>query len=148
MPYQKSNALDIGELGSFNGLSDIGISNNCVAFECNNQQTVDNSKTISNNTNSNIVSESDNTNISTGENSNKPNGPTCVVCFENANLTLDQEQLLLALGKVSSIEEFCPTLVDVSVEEFTEALTFAGVDNEQQAQSLVDCLVEAGLLQG
>lgn len=52
------------------------------------------------------------------------------------------------LIKVSSIEEFCPTLVDVSVVEFSEALTFAGVDIEQQAQSLVDCLIEAGLLQG
>jgi hypothetical protein len=48
IPSQKSNALDIDELSSFKGLSDIGLSNNCVAFECNNQQTVDNSKTISN----------------------------------------------------------------------------------------------------
>lgn len=69
--HQESNALDIGELNGFTGFSDFGLNNNCVAFECNNQQNIDNSKTISDNTNSNIVSESDNTNIGTNGDGNE-----------------------------------------------------------------------------
>ncbi len=42
----QSNALDINDLTGFEGLSEFGLSNNCVAIECNNQQTIDNSKTI------------------------------------------------------------------------------------------------------
>lgn len=69
-------------------------------------------------------------------------------CFYNANLTPEQEELLLTTFNVSSIEELCTTLLDTNSEFFVKALVFTEVSNEAHAQALDDCLVEAGLLQG
>lgn len=82
MNISNVNAFNIDQLDNFKGLSDIGLSNNCVSFECDNQQTIDNSKTISDNTDSNIVSESDNTNIVTGKNSTELPETTLTVTKE------------------------------------------------------------------
>ena len=148
MESHSSNALYVDGLNDFNELSNIGLDNNCVAFECNNKQTVDTSKTISDNKDSNIVSETDNTNIGAIGNSSQSDQSPCVDCFNNANLTPEQEELLLTTFNVSSIEELCTTLLDTNSKFFVEALAFNEVSNEAQAQALADCLVEAGLLQG
>ncbi len=69
---QMVNAIGINELASIKGLSSPSLGNNCVTFERNNQQTVDNIKTFSNNQNSPIVSEIYNTNIETGDGGSNP----------------------------------------------------------------------------
>lgn len=153
--YQQSNALGFDDLSSINGLSGLSLSNNCVAFECNNQQTVDNSKTITGNTNSNIVSESDNTNIGTQRNSSQSNPSdgsnpplTCVECFENAGLTPNQEQLILQTYDFPSFEAFCAAVSGGGgdQENFTNFLiTQIGLETSQ-AQALAKCLTEAGIL--
>lgn len=151
---QRSNALDLDELTSFKGLSNIGLNNNCVAFKCNNQQTVDNSKTVSNNTNSNIVSESDNTNIGPSKNTNQPSGsdpsPTCVECFENANLTSQQQSDLFSIipGSPNSFAELCPLIKNTNAANFELALIEGALLTQDQAKALVDCLINAGILVG
>jgi hypothetical protein len=149
----QSNALDINELGNFEGLPDIGLSNNCVAFECNNQQTVDNRKTISDNTNSNIISESDNTDIgATHGSSSQSDGSSqpliCVQCFENANLTPEQQTDLFSIipGQPDSFEELCPLIQNSSAANFELVLIEGAFLTQDQAEALVDCLVEAGIL--
>lgn len=144
---QQSNALDIDKLSDFKGLSDLGLSNNCVAFECNNQQTVDNSKTIRDNTNSNIISESDSAYIDiTTSNSSQPNPPlTCVDCFEKANLTPEQEQELFSIfvDPVSSYRDICLLLSqDTSAASFKDTLIQLAELSEEQADIIVDCLVD------
>lgn len=149
---QQSIAFSIHELGDFKGLSDMELSNNCVAFECNNQQTVDNRKTISDNTNSNIISESDNANIDTSVSTNQPGGNspplTCVQCFENANLTQEQKTDLFSIipGQPNSYAELCPLIQNSSAADFELALIEGAFLTEAQAKSLVNCLVEAGIL--
>lgn len=112
--YNQQNvfALDIEELGDINGLSDIGLSNTCVASECNNQQSVDNSKIISGNTNINIGSESDITDVGELGNSsqpdnqfNEPNPPTCLECFHKSYLTSFQLESIFKAYGVSSLAE-------------------------------------------
>ena len=148
----QSNALDINDLTGFEGLSEFGLSNNCVAIECNNQQTIDNSKTITDNTNSNIVTESDDTNISSSGNANQPNGSnpplTCVQCFENANLTPEQETDLFSIipGQPNSYAELCPLIQNSNAANFELALIEGAFLSEAQAKALVDCMIEAGIL--
>lgn len=153
LPSQQSIAFSIDKLSDYDGLSDIGLGNNCVAFECNNQQTVDNSKAITGNTNSNIISESDNANIDTSMSTNQPVGSnppllTCVQCFENANLTPEQETDLFSIipGQPDSFGELCSLIKNSNAADFELALIEGAFLTEAQAKSLVNCLVEAGIL--
>lgn len=149
---QQSNALDINDLTRFKWLSDFKLDNSCIAFECNNQQTVDNSKTISNNTNTNIISESNNTSIATSKNLNQPGGSysplTCVECFENANLTPQQQSDLFSIipGSPDTFAELCPLIMGTNAANFELALIEGAFLTQDQAEALVDCLVNAGVL--
>lgn len=131
---QNAFALDIEELGDIDGLPYIGLSNTCVAFECNNKQSIDNSKTISGNTNSNIISESDNTNIGELGNSsqlnnqsNDPNPPTCLECFDKSHLTSFQLESIFEAYGVSSLAELCAKLQGTNSQEFFSRMGILGI---------------------
>ena len=59
----RANTLSIEDWIRFKGHSNFVLSNIWVAFECNYQKTVANNRTIRDDTNSDIVSESGNTNL-------------------------------------------------------------------------------------
>lgn len=152
---QQSNALDINELGNFKGLSELGPSNNCVAFECNNHQTVDNSKTITDNSNSNIVSESDNTNIvgPNGDSSPPDLGSGqlgCFQCFQNSGISSDAIKAL-ALNLVppgETYQDICEKLPVISEDEFLKAISNIGpLISSEQVEQLINCLKGAGYFQ-
>lgn len=143
---QQTHAFDLGDFNSFGGGSNIGLGNECQAIECNSEQTVDNSKTISNNINSNIVSESSNTNIGTKGNTSQPVVFTCVQCFEKAKLTLEQQEALFELAQRTSYEELCSFISQTPPEQMVLILVHIGL-NQQEAQALTNCLVKAGALQ-
>lgn len=146
---QRSNAFDLNDLENIQGLSGIELNNNCVAFECNNQQTVNNSKTITGNTNSNIVSESDNTNIRTNDlhgNSsqtpnlpNEPNPPTCLECFERSHLNSFQLDTIFMAYNVQSLEELCEKLQGTSSHDFSSRMGSLGITIDLQ------CFIDSGI---
>lgn len=142
----QSHAFNLDEISDFNGLSGIDLSNNCVALECNNQQTVDNSKNISGNTNSNIVSESDNTNIVANGNSSQSERPTCVGCFEDAGLTTQQEVAVLGAFSVNSFEELCNQIQGGDPDDVLTTLLLVAELPVDLADEIRDCLIEAGVV--
>ncbi len=129
-----ANAIDLGLISKDTNIGSIDTSSlfNCVgaAITCDNDNTVNNNVAVNNGTNEN------------------PNPFSCVECFENANLTQEQiVDIFFFAGSASSFDDVCIDIVDYNEENYLNLLIGIGV-SEQTAQALVNCLVEAGVLQG
>ena len=148
---QQSFAIDIGDIWNFGGGTNIELGNDCRAIECDNEQTVDNSKTITDNVNSNIVSESSNTIIDTSgsavnssQSNNQPdvpNSPTCLECFEKSHLDSFQLESIFNAYGVTSLEELCAKLQGTSAQDFFSRMGNLHITIDS------DCFLQSGVFQ-
>ncbi len=94
-----------------------------------------------------LVRISNNADLDTNSNSSQPDiNLTCEQCFENANFTFEHLQELMNFYQVISIEELCLELFDASEVQFIKYVVNNDLLSVQQAQTLSDCLMAAGLL--
>lgn len=131
LPLGRSSAFDLGMFSKDTNIGSIDTHSlfNCfgAAITCDNDNTVNNNVSVNNGT-------------------NQPNQPlSCVQCFENANLTPDQEDRLFG-GTDKTFEEVCSTITGDDANTIEITLVNAIGLTQSQAEALVDCLVQAGVL--
>jgi hypothetical protein len=131
-PTMNSSAFDLGLISKDNNIGSIDTSSlfNCVgaAITCDNDNTVNNNVAINNGT-------------SGGD---PPNPPTCVECFEEF-LTPGEITTLLENLNQPSLEDLCAIIPFNDSATAINNLVNGGL-SEATAISIVNCLVEAGII--